>query len=314
MALPTSNDVRLVDPVLTNLSIGFKNERFLWPMIAPVSEQEQASGTVPIYTRDYWFRRQTGARRAAAGPYTRTGWGISSTTYDAIERGFERPLDDPTRAKSQLPEDMQITDVRFLTNLMELEMEKDVAAAAFITGVWGTSTTLSGGDQWSDYANSDPIANADTAIRTIKRNTGARVNTMFVGLLGWEKLKEHPLILDKYKHTQKAIMTEAMVADVLGVGELIVGDSVENSAAEGQDFTGADIWTDNALFLVRNAPQLGVANGAYTFVWNEKGNVPWAIETYRDETVRSEVTRIFTHYDIKIVSSQHGYIYLDSVA
>lgn len=314
MPLPTLKDVRLVNPVLTNLSIGYMNKRFLWNMIAPFARQDQQSGTYAIYTRDYWFRRQAGALRAASGPYTRVGYGVSSDTYATKERGFERALDDSIRNGSQLPEDMKITDVRFLTNLMELELEKDVAAACFVTGVWGTTTTLSGTDQWSDYDASDPIAKADLAKRTIRRNTGAVPNVMFVGALAWEKLKEHPLLLDKYKHTQRGILTEELVAAALGVESLVVGDSVENTAAEGGAFNGSDIWTDNALFLVRNNPGLGVANGAYTFIWDENGNVPWGIEEYRDETVRSDVTRIRTHYVPEIVSSQHGYIFLDCVA
>ena len=314
MPLPTIKDVRPVDPVLTNLSIGFKNERFLWDRIAPPAEVVEQSGTYFIYTRDWWFRRLQGGVVTPAGGYTRVGYGLSTGTYRTIERGFEKVLADPIAKASQTPEDLRVKDLAFLTNLIQMELEKDVAAAAFVTGVWGTSNTLTGTNQWSDFDVSDPIANADTAIRTIKRNTGARPNVLFVGLLAWEKLKEHPLLLDKYKHTQKGVLTEELVGAALGVEELVVGDSVENTADEGASFTGADIWTDNALFLVRNTPALGVAAGALTFIWNEAGNVPWAAQDYRDERVRADVQRIFTHYDVKIVSAQHGYLFLDSVA
>ncbi len=314
MPLPTINDVRPVNPVLTDLSIGFKNERFLWDKIAPAKESSEKSGTFIVYTRDYWFRRVTGGKRAPDGTYTRVGYGVTSDTFNCLERGFEKLLDDATRKASQTPEELSVMDLQFLTNLIQMELEKDIAAACFVTSVWGTSTTLSGTGQWSDFDVSDPIANCETAKRTIRRNTGAKPNVLFLGALAWEKLKEHPLILDKYKHTQKAIMTEELVAAVLGLDELVVGDSVENTAAEGGTFAGADIWTDNALFLVRNNPGLGVANGAYTFIWNEAGNVPWAAETYREDKSRGDVQRVFTHYVPKIVSAQHGYIYLDCVA
>lgn len=311
---PTARDVRPVDPVLTNLSIGFKNDKFLWDKIAPVSEQPQKSGTFPIYTRDFWMRRKAGAMRAPEGPYLRVGYGVTTDTYNALERGFEKVVADVIVAANLFGDDPEKLATAFVTNLIQLELEKDVAAACFITGVWGTSTTLAGTNQWSDFDASDPIANVDTARRIIKRNTGATPNVLFLGLLAWEKLKEHPLLVDKYKHTQKGILTPELVAAVLGVDEVVVGDSVENTAAEGATYVGADIWTDNALLLVRNNPALMVANGAYTFMWNEKGNIPWAIENYRDETVRSDVLRCFTHYVPKIVSAQHGYIYLDCVA
>lgn len=313
-AQPTQRDVRPVDPVLTTLSIGFKNERFLWDQIAPPAEQSEKSGTFFIYDREFWFRRQNGAERSPQGPYLRVGYGVSSATYNTFEIGFEKSTGDPIKAASQTPDSLETLNTQFLTNLIQLELEKRIADAAFVTGVWGTSNTLTGTDQWSDFANSDPIADADTAIRTIRRNTGAKPNVLFVGLLGWEKLKEHPLILDKYKHSQVGVMTPELVAAVLDIDELVVGDSVENTGDEGQSFSGADIWTDNALFLVRNNPALGVANGAYTFMWNERGNIPWAVESYREEGIRSDVDRIFTHIDPQIVSAQHGYLYLDLVA
>lgn len=313
-AQPTLRDVRPVDPVLTTLSIGFRNEKFLWDMIAPPEERGDQSGTYFVWDREFWFRRQEGAERAAQGPYLRVGYGISTQTFRTREIGFEKALGDVIRSGSETGEDLQTVDTEFLTNLIQLEIEKRVADATFVTGVWGTSNPLAGINQWSDFANSDPIADADTAIRTILRNTGARPNTLFIGFLGWQTLKEHPLIVEKYQQTQVGIMTPALVAGVLDVEELIVGDSVENTAAENVTFVGADIWTDNALFQVRNTPALGVANGAYTFMWNERGNIPWAIETYRDENIRSEVTRVFTHLDPQVVSAQHGYLFLDVVA
>lgn len=313
-AQPTSREVRPVDPVLTSLSIGFKNDNFFWDMIGPVAEQQEKSATYFVYDREFWFRRQEGAERAPEGESLRTGYGVSTQTYDAFELSFEKALGDVVVDASQTPENLATQDTQFLTNLMQLELEARAAAAYFVTGVWGTSNTLTGTDQWSDFANSDPIANADTAINTILQNTGAMPNTMFIGKAGWDKLKEHPLILDKYKHTQTGIMTPELVAPVLGVDEIVVGSSVNNSAAEGATFSGAFTWTDSALFLVRNNPALGVANGAYTFLWNRSGNNPWAVESYREDKRVSEINRIFTHVDFRVVSAQHGYIFLDLVA
>lgn len=313
-AQPTVRDVRPVDPVLTNLSFAFKNSRFLYEKIAPHVESSEKSGTYFIYDREFWFRRQEGAERAADAPYLRVGYGVSTSTFNTVEIGFEKVLGDVIRAASQTPEDLQRMDVEFLTNLIQLDLEIQAAAELFITGVWGTSTTLTGTNQWSDYANSDPIADSDLATRTILRNTGARPNTLFVGLVGWEKLKEHPLVLDKYKHTQVGIMTPALVAAALGIEEIVIGDSVRNTGAEAATFVGADIWTDNALYLCRNNPALGVANGAYTYIWNERGNFPWAVETYREDDRRSDVTRVFTHRDFVVTSAQHGYLLLDLAA
>ena len=57
-----------------------------------------------------------------------------------------------------------------------------------------------------------------------------------------------------------------------------------------------------------------VPNGAYTFIWDEMGNVPWAMQNYRAEEVRSDVHRIFTHPTVEITSKYHGAILLDAIA
>ncbi len=321
MALPTVNDVRPVDPVLTNLSIGFKNESFIWDKLAPPQGTDEQSGTFFRYTRDFWFRtfeEAGGVKRAAESPYKRVGFGTETDTYSTIEYGLEKAIGDVTVAASQTPDSLPQVTTQFLTNWVNLQLERLVASSLFVTSVWGTSTSLTGTDQWSDFANSDPITNAQTAILTVRRNTGAEPNTLVLGATSWNKLREHPLLLDKYKHTQTGILSEDLVAAALGVSEIVVGKSVYNTANEGAAFSGSDVWTDNALFLVRNAPGLMVANGASTFIWSEGGKVgtnpPWAVQAYREEQSRSEVQRVFTHADAKVISAQHGYMYLNTNA
>ena len=312
---PTIKDVRPVDPVLTDLSIGFKNEAFMWDQIAPVKQVTQRSATYFTYDREYWLRRQDGAERAEGGSFQRVGFGVSSATYKALQYGFEQAVDDVTRDGSQTPETLDTLAVAFVTNLIQIELEKLVAAAFFATSKWGTDNTLSGNNQWSDFANSDPIGNIDTAIRTILRNTGARNNIRgFIGLTGWEKIKEHPLIIEKYKHTQTGIMTEELVAKALGLSSLTVGSAVENTAAEEATFVGADIWTDSLLVAAMNPPGLQSATAGATIMWNQAGNIPWAIQRYREEAITSDIVRAFTHAVPKVVSAQHAYYFADLVA
>lgn len=315
MPLPTQRDLRPVDPVNTQLSIGFKNARYYWDVVAPPVSVDEKSGTYFIWTRDFWFRREAGALRAPTAQYQRIGFGVTTGTYDAPERGFEELVSEVIEASSQAPDDLETLTVQHLTEIMQIELEKIVSAGVFVTGVHGTSTTLSGVNQWSDYAGSDPIADSDLAKRTIRRNTGAEPNVLSIGALPWEVLKEHPLILDKYKHTQTGIMTEDLVAAALGMPRLNVMKSVENTAAENATYVGADMWTDNALWQVQTpTPGLRVPNNAYTIIWDEKGNFPWAMDSYPEENTRSMVHRIFTHPVFELTAAQYGYILLDTNA
>ena len=57
-----------------------------------------------------------------------------------------------------------------------------------------------------------------------------------------------------------------------------------------------------------------VPNASLSLMWNERGNIPWAVEQYRDDVHRSDVIRVFTHVVPKVLSAQHGYRYADLVA
>ena len=313
-ALPTLADLRPVNPVTQNLSIADRNEAFVWDRLAPVVEVSEKSGTVPIYSRAYWARRQQGLERAPDGPYQEIGYGVDTTTYDCIEYGAEIPLGDVTRAGSQFPDDQEVVQSLYVVNTLQIELEKLVAAVMFVTGAWTSESTLAGVTQWSDYDASDPIAAAKTAVRTIRLATGVKPNLLFIGSQAWDSLKDHPLVTDRYKYTTPGVITPQLVAPLLDIEEIVVGETPEETGAEGAASSTADIWTDNALFAVMNKPGLMVPAGGFTFMWNEKGNIPWAVDTYRNEGRRSLMTRAFTHAVPKVVSKIHGYLYLDCVA
>jgi len=314
MPLPTQNDVRPIDPVMTNLSVGFKNEAYFWDKLAPTVEVSQKSGTFFKWTKDYWLRREEGSSRAPGGPYTRVQHGVTTDTYDTQEEGFEEVVDDSIRKASQTPEGLDVQAVRHLTTQMELFLEKAVATELWKTGVWGTDKTLAGNNQWSN-SDSNPITEIDSAIRIVKRNTGSKPDVLYVSGVVWDYLKEHTKIIEKYKYSQKAILTEELVAAALGLKKIYVMDSVENTAKEGLTYSGSDIWGKHALLTKETRqPALNAPSGAYTFMWSDDGNTPWAMENYRDEPIRSDVHRIRTHLDIKVCASDWGYFFNNAVA
>ena len=322
MAQPTSRDLRPIDPLLTNMSIGFRNDRFFYENIAPIQTVQQPSGQFTVWESEYWFRRQEGADRGSQAPYVRVGYEVGYDSFRVSEIGFEKLLSEVDIAASQLPENLEAQDIAFLTNLMQMELEGRVADNLFKTGVWGTDRTgvASADDDttgefthWDDYTNSTPIEDVRTARQHIHQMTGAMPNNMFIGLDTWNALQYHPDITEKYKYTTVGIMTPDLVKAVLEIPNLYIGDSIQVTSPENRaaspTVTRTKVWKDNALIQVSNTPQLGVANGAYMFMWDEKGNVPWAIENYYEPSVRSIVNRVFTHMVPKVVSKEHGYFF-----
>src|SRR3990167_7619162 len=104
MPLPTINDVQAVNPVLTNMLIGYQqaDDRFVAGRVFPAVPVEKDSGTFYIFTKKYWFLDVL-QNRPPAGSFARTGFGISTSTYTTLQWAVEEPLADETRKNSQVP-------------------------------------------------------------------------------------------------------------------------------------------------------------------------------------------------------------------
>ena len=325
MTQPAIRDVRFVDPLLTNLTLGFRNTDYYWSRIAPVVAVDQKSGRYPVYSSDFWFRLTEGMDRAEGGRYPRGGWGTTSGSYECFEIGVEIPRDDSVTAASQLPESLDITDAAWLANQIELKLERKVSDALFKTGVWGTDisgATASSSTAfvyWNDFANSDPIKDIRTAKERVHLVTGAEPLNAFTSHKVMEALVDHPLLTSIYRRNSDGPLTPADVNNALGI-TIDVARSVHDTGLEGANdnddlsrtasFANREfIWGDHLLLQVQNTPQLGVANGAYTYIWNEANNVPWAAQQYRNDEIRGDIRRVFTWPQPLVLSPHHGYFF-----
>ena len=115
MPLPTINDVQAVNPVLTNMLIGYQqaDDRFVAGRVFPAVPVEKDSGTYFIFTKKYWFLDGL-EERAPGASFARTGFGVESSTYKTLQWAVEEPLADETRANSQIPMDLEQAALRHI--------------------------------------------------------------------------------------------------------------------------------------------------------------------------------------------------------
>ena len=312
MTQPAFGEVRPaeINPVLSGLSIGFKNPRFYWDLLAPYQSVDQQSGTYFKYDREYWFRHQSGGDRAPASPYTRVGYGLSVASYACYEIGYEKALDEVIRAASLYPMDLVTSDISFLTNQIQMEIERRAVDALFNKdGVWSVDKVKAADVRWDDAAV-NPIKDIREGSNRIKRTTGARPNTLFMGSDVWDALQMNPTLVGMYHYNTAGLITMAQLQEAFDIPNIYVGDNSYTTGEEGQDDDDTnytDFYKSHALLLCREVPGLSVANGATSFIWDEAGNVPWAAQDYFENNIRSIINRVFSHFDFKVVSDSHGY-------
>jgi len=311
MAQPTTHDVH-IDAALSNISIAYKNEGYVADKLFPVVPVDKQSDYYYIWTKDFWFRDNT-RRRGPGATYAEGGLELSNTAFECINWGLSFPLPWEVIQNQDAAINLEETGAIWLADQFALARELKLKSLIMDASAWTTDVTLST-TQWSDFANSNPISDVETGRQAIKKLTGRDPNVIMMNEEVWSKLKNHPDLVDLYKHTQVGVLTPDLVAAVLQIDKLIVGTAVKNTAAEGADFAGAYIWDKNAILMyLAPSPGLAIPSAGYTFSWKQNGfTIPI---TREEERLRKRDLLLADHAFVqKVTAADCGYEIINAVA
>jgi len=315
MAQPTHSEIQAVDPVLTNMLVGYMQaaDRFVASKVFPVVPVEKQGFTYYIFTKKYWFLDDLKAR-VPGGAFARSGYGVETATGSAQLWGLEHPIADEARANNQMPMQLEQAGLQWLAQQSLIRKERAFATDFMAASVWGTTDNNSTTD-WDDFTAGDPVNDVLTARRTISNNTGFDGNSLTMGYIVHQALLNHPDIIDRVKYVQAATLAsvEGALAAAFGVANYWVSKASYNSANEGATFSAAAIVDDDCLVsYVAPNPGIMSATAGATFAWDGGGGAG-SIVSYRDQSVKSDILQHTEAWDQKVVASDLGYIFLDVV-
>lgn len=316
MAQPTSSSVQAVDPVLTNICIGYQqaDDRFVASKLFPYVPIEFRTGTYYLFTKKYFFTDEM-KERAPGAQYAQSGYGVSTATVSTQQYGLGWKLPDEVRSNNQTPMDLEDAGVRYLAQKNLIRQEVEWASAFCVNSVWGTTDNNSTTD-WNNYTSSDPVTDVLTARRTISNNTGIDGNTMALGNFVHQALMNHPDIIDRVKFTQMATAQtmENVLAPVFGVSNYWVAKATYSNTFENVAFSATNIFGNNCLVCgINGGPGVFTANPGYSFVWNGGGGQGQILRA-RNEENEYDLLKIKSQFGQKIVASDLGYLFLTVVA
>ena len=180
--------------------------------------------------------------------------------------------------------------------------EVELAASLTSTAVLTQNTTLSGTSQWSDFSNSDPIANIRTGASTIYSAIHVNPNTLVLGKQVFDKLQDHPAFLERAKYTQLGIITTDLMARVFGVDRVIVAAAGKNTAVEGQTNLMSYIWGKDAV-LCYVAPRIAPKTITLGLTYQWKTRKVERMRGVEEEDRKGTFIRVGDHYyDQQLVS------------
>lgn len=307
MANPRISDVH-IDRAIENVAIRYTNDMMIAENVAPRVTVQNESDKYFKFDKGDWMRDEADNDRQPGTRAPRGGYRLSTDTYNLKEIAQASEVPDRIRDNADNPLRPFEDASEWASRMVMIRREKRAASALFANSTWGTDKTVS--SQWGDFVNSDPAADVAEGVDSMLSSTGQMANTLLVGQEVYSKLRQHPDGLDRYKHTQTGIMNEEMVAQWLGVDNIIVGRGINNTAAEGATDSMSFIWGKNALLMYTTAsPSISEPSAAYIF---QKGGVD--TKRFREEAEAQDVVEVTHLVDIKVTASDCGYYFPSVVA
>lgn len=323
MPRPTANQVHVNRP-LTDLSVAYAQARseFVWNQAFPQVMVDNKSDDFYVYSKDDWFRDE--ARERAPGTESSgSGFGLVTNTYSCKRFAHHKDVDDDTRDNADAGIDLDRDAAGFVVDKLWLKQEKRWAANFFTTGIWGLDLTGVAAApvgnqfvQW-DQTGSDPVTDVDTFGIRMRRLTGQRPNLIVVGPEVFVALKNNAAVLDRIKYTERAIVTEDLLASMFGVKKFLVAFGSENTAAEGAAASFSFLF-GKRLLLAYSAerPGLKTPSAGYTFTWKRQGGGANGLrfKTFRMEQIESDRNEGDISTDPKLVAADLGIMFDAAVA
>lgn len=228
--------LRVVDPVLTELARGYTNASFIGEELFPVVPMTKEGGEIPLFGKEMFRLHNTGrALRAGSNRISPEDRGTLPVVLK--EHDLEYPLDYREAEEDIFSLEQYATDV--VMELMRLRHEKTCADLLQTTGTYaaGLAQALSGTDIIGD-AGSNPITLIKDMMATVRGKIGRDPNTLWFGDYAFRAVAEHQAVLEKVKYVQKGVVTAEMLASLLDVDRVLVGKGIYQAA----DDSMTDLW------------------------------------------------------------------------
>jgi len=329
MPMLTPSQVHL-DVPLTNLTLAYMQsmDNFVAARVFPVVNVDKQSDKYYIQDRAESNRAGPNLKLAPRTRPEREGMTISNDSYFSDVYAKATDFDEQTLANEDAALEIRVMQTSNLLNKMMINREKDFVTNYFSDNVWGTNWDgVANADNdtgievtnWDDYTNSTPIQDVTRLCRTVQLKSGGfKPNKGIMSKEVRDILINHPDILARLNGgatvTNTALVTDAKLAEIFGLQELMVLEAVENTAAEGATEANAFIG-GNHFMVCYTPPSAGMRTAAsgLIFAWNSLPGASFeglTVESFTGDFLAvdgiAEEVHVKLSYDMKIVGADLG--------
>lgn len=299
------SNLRVVDPVLTNLALGYTNNELVGERLMPFVPVDKETSKLPKFGKEA-FKLYNTERALRAESNRINSEGIDSIDLVTDEHDIEYPIDYRESAEAAFPLEAHATNVT--QSVIQLRREKMIADMAQNAANYpaGNKIALGGADKFS-AVGSDPVGVIEDGKDAVRAKTGKRPNTMVIGAAALKTLRFHAQLTDLIKYTGKGVVRLDVLRELFEIPNIYVGESIY--ASDLGAFS--DVWLDNiVLAYVPAAPtQQGMERNAYepSFGYTPRRRGMPQVDV-RNPSGKVELVRSTDHFRPYIVGADAGYL------
>lgn len=227
----------LVNPVLTGIASAVKISGAV--IDSPIAKAKVIVGKSEFSYRKFnegdIMRDHSANTLRVGGTYAKViDFGGTDATASTKRQSLDVFVDNDKDELYASPQAHKEAKTRLLAQSFKLTREKRLAAVllANATYISAHRVALTGTAKWSDFTNSDPFTDIDTAVDAITLKTGFAPNFMIVGRSVATKLKNHPKYLARFQNWKDTVTGSGLVSQIAGL-EVVDAHAVVNTASEG---------------------------------------------------------------------------------
>lgn len=255
--MPDLTNRRIVDPLLSNLALGFSNQfPFIATKLFPIVSVEKEAGKYVKFDKSWFVNHGTDLVMGMGAQPQFIDFETTSESYQLVEYGIGTKIYRREREESSDVLKLETSKTKLITEALLLGLEKRIADKVQNVSNYSSGHTVTLDDSgvgkyyWSNTTNGDPIDNLSTAMDQIRGACGVLPNTIVFGYdsaVALSKLASIQKIVNPWPSIEvdvTPLMAAQKVAAFLGIPNCYVGMSQYTTTISG---TLNDIWSDNVI-------------------------------------------------------------------
>lgn len=323
MPQPNVKELIVAGP-LADVSIAYRNQSYIADRVFPIIDRVSPRAKIARYLKGAWFRDEAGIR-GAGGRAPRGGYPVDLLSLATKEYAFAKEVTDEDRrfanAAGAPPLKPDQDAIEFAAGKIDLSKEVRVANL-ILTGTWSGVAGEDAGGLWAAGAGNTFLADVRARVETIRANTGLKPNKLIIDHGTYNSLKEESTVLDKIKYTERGVLTKELLAAILELDEVLIGEAIKSTAVEkksGLDFTASNIWEKNAgkgsafLFYAPASPGLKTPSAGYQARVAYEDGSPRRTTTWREAAEHQDVYEVAEETDIVQTGPDLGFLWYDTL-